>query len=280
MDYYILLYIMTSSKKHKKHTGGRAIQPSVEPGVVVINYPGDNTNFTREIWEEHGSPSDLVLDDGWTGINDFTFMDTDLQKIKIPASVTYIGNSAFKNTPELVSITFKPGSQLETIGESAFNDATELTTIEIPSGVETIPAFAFSNASKLTSVIFQPNSRLKIIDMNAFSNNTQLRTIDIPKSVEAIKANAFYGNANLTTIRTYPEVLERLNADDLNVPVQFGEENNFFGIDHPVNIISMVATRGGRRKSRSRTRKSSVRQRRRRHKNKSRRRRTNKRRFL
>jgi hypothetical protein len=282
--YYILLYIMTTSKKHKTHTGGRAIEPSVEPGVVVINCPRGDTIFTKDIWEARGTPSDLALGDGWTGINDFTFVDSYLQKIKIPSSVISIGNSAFENTPELVSVTFNPGSQLKTIGENAFRDAKALTTIEIPSGVERMLFATFANASSLTSIIFQPNSRLKIIDMNAF-NNTDLRTIDIPKSVQDIRANAFYDNANLTTIRTYPVVLESLNADYLNLHVHFGEnrfdeENDFFGIYHPVNIISMVAIQGGRRKSRSRTRKSSVRRRRRRDKNKSRRRRTNKRRFL
>ena len=118
--------------------------------------------------------------------------------------------------------------------------------------------------------------------MYAFSN-TDLRTIDIPKSVEDIRANAFYGNANLTTIRTYPIVLESLNADYLNLQVHFGEnqfdeENDFFGIDHPVNIISMVATQGGRRKSRSITRKRGRKTttRRRKMKSKSRRRRKTK----
>jgi len=264
------------SNKYKKYRGGR----EVRPGIAVINYPGGNPNFTREIWEEHGSPTDLALTDGWVSIHDFTFVDSDLEKIKIPTSVTSIGNAAFENTLKLVSVTFNPDSQLKTIGENAFKDAKALTTIEIPSGVETINFATFASAIKLTSVIFQPNSRLKIIDMYAFSN-TDLRTIDIPKSVQDIRANAFYGNANLTTIRTYPNVLESLNADDLNLQAHFGinnfdENNMFFGIDHPVNIISIVDTQSGGRKRHSRTRKSSAR-RRRRYKNKSRRRRTMKR---
>ena len=267
---------MPHSNKYKKHTGGRAI----EPIVVVINYPGGDSNFTRQIWEARGSPSDLALGDGWTGINDFTFVNSYLQKIKLPTSVTSIGNYAFENAEQLVSVTFNPGSQLKTIGEGAFKDAKALTTIEIPSGVETIHFATFASARSLTSVIFQPDSRLKIIDMGAFSN-TDLRTIELPKSVEDIRANAFYGNANLTTIRTYPVVLERLNANVLNPQLQFGEnqfddEKDFFGINHPVNIISMDATQGGTHKSRSRTikrgRKTNTRGRR--IKSKSRRRKT------
>ena len=246
---------MVIGRNRRSVIGGRVVQSAVS----VINYPGGDSNFTREIWEAHGSPSNIALGDGWTSIHDFTFVDSDLQKIKIPTSVITIGNAAFENTMQLVSVTFNPESQLKTIGENAFKDAKALTTIEIPSGVEKIHFATFASASSLTSIIFQPNSRLKIIDMYAFSN-TDLRTIDIPKSVEDIRANAFYGNANLTTIRMYPIVLERLNANDLNTQAHFGMndfdgENDFFGLDHPVNIISMVATQGGRRKSRSRTRK-------------------------
>jgi len=245
---------MVFGRNRRSVIGGRMVQSAVS----VINYPGGDSNFTREIWEARGSPSNIALGDGWSSIIDFTFVDSDLQKIKIPTSVLSIGNAAFENALQLVSVTFNPDSQLKTIGENAFKDAKALTTIEIPSGVEKIHFATFASASSLTSIIFQPNSRLKIIDMYAFSN-TDLRTIDIPKSVEDIRANAFYGNANLTTIRMYPIVLERLNDQYLNTQAHFGmnnfdRENHFFGIDHPVNIISMVAT-GGRRKSRSRTRK-------------------------
>jgi len=246
---------MVFGRNRRSIIGGREVRPD----IAVINYPGGNSNFTKEIWAEHGSPTDVALGDGWSSIRDFTFVDSDLQKIKIPTSVTSIGNAAFENTLKLVSVTFNPDSELKTIGENAFKDAKALTTIEIPSGVETINFATFASAIKLTSVTFRPNSRLKIIDMYAFSN-TDLRTIDIPKSVQDIRSNAFYGNANLTTIRTYPIVLDRLNADDLNLQAHFGinnfdENNMFFGIDHPVNIISMVDTQGGRRKPHSRTRK-------------------------
>lgn len=274
---------MTTSKKHKKHTGGRAIQPSVEPGVVVINYPGGDSNFTREIWEARGRPSNLALGDGWTSIHDFTFVDSDLQKIKIPTSITYIGHSAFENAEQLESVTFNPGSQLKTIGEGAFKNAKSLKTIEIPSGVETISFSTFQGARRLTSIkIDVEHSQLKTIEAGAF-NNTDLHSLDLPKSIKRISMYVFYGNANLTTIRMYPIVLESLNADDLNLQAHFGmnnfnEDNMFFGIDHPVNIISISADQSGGRKSRSRTRrrpgKKTTARRRRRYKNKSRRRRT------
>lgn len=264
----------------KKYNGGRVIMPSVS-SVFLIRYPGGQPHFTRDIWDANGSPTNLALGDGWTSIADFTFRDTNLEKIKIPTSITYIGHCAFQNTHKLVSVTFNPGSLLNTIETYAFKDAKELTTIEIPSGVEKIPLNAFAGDIKLTSVIFDvEHSQLKTIQAGAFSS-TDLHSLYLPRSLRSISTFAFNGNSNLTEIHMYPNVLERLNADDLNTQAHFGmnsfDDNNlFFGINHPVNIIPLQNTRGGRRKIRSRTRKSSTR-RRRRYKHKSRRRRTIKR---
>lgn len=259
----------------KKHTGGRVITPN----LIIINFLGDNPYFSREIWVAHGSPPNLALGDGWTSIDDFTFMDTNLKKIKLPTSITYIGNSAFENAQDLESVIFNPDSQLKTIGEGAFKNAKALTTIEIPSGIETIPFHAFEHASNLKSIKFDmEHSQLKTIEAGAF-NYTDLYSLYLPKSIQRVSQYTFFGNINLTEIHMYPSVLERLNADDLTTQARFGmnsfdDNNMFFGIDHPVNIIPIHNTRGGRRKIRSRTRKSSTRRRRRTIQHKSKRRRT------
>jgi len=220
----------------------------------IINYPGGDSIFTREIWITHGSPKIVLLGDGWEIIADFTFANTNIEQIKIPTSINWIGNYAFENTPMLTSVIFNTGSQLTTIGEGAFKMASALTSIEIPYGVETIPFMAFLNANNLKSVTFPSNSQLRTIESNAFSS-ADLYSLSLPSKLEVIGGFVFSGNNNLHTIYLHQDVLNRLNRYSMTVPLEFGmnnfDENNYAGIDHPVNFVLSVNTQGGNRKLRT-----------------------------
>lgn len=71
---------------------------------------------------------------------------TDVKKVNLPDSIVEIGKSAFVLYSELTSI--KIGKNVETIGESAFQDLKNLETIE-----------------------FEENSKLKLIGKEAFSGS-------------------------------------------------------------------------------------------------------------
>lgn len=267
---------MVIYKKHNKHRGGRTV--ATEPSITIINYDGHNPYFNREIWDAHGSPTKLALGDGWTSIDDFTFMDTNIEKIKIPTSITYIGNSAFENTQKLNEVIFNQGSQLETIGEAVFKNAKALTTIDIPNRIETIPFSAFERAKTLSYInIDSEHSQLKNIEAGAF-NYTNLYSIKLPKSIQRIGTYVFFENNNLREIYIYRDTLARLNRNEFITEATFGlnefdDNNMFYGLNHPVNIIELDNLQGGRRKSYLKTRKSKLHNRRT-YKNKSRRRRT------
>ncbi len=95
-----------------------------------------------------------------------------LTSIKIPDSVTSIGNWAFMSS-SLTSI--KIPDSVTSIGEQAFFTCHSLTSVTIGNGVTSIGAWAFYNCSSLTSII-------------------------IPKSVTSIGYDAFYNCKSLTTI--------------------------------------------------------------------------------
>ena len=97
-----------------------------------------------------------------------------LTSIEIPASVETIESYAFYGCSSLTTVTFEEGSQLKTIGGSAF-ESLRITHIEIPASVETIGSSAFKGCSALTS-------------------------IEIPASVETIGSSAFKGCSSLTTV--------------------------------------------------------------------------------
>ena len=81
--------------------------------------------------------------------------------VTIPESVTEIENSAFYNCDTLSNVTFESGSQLASIGGSAFS-STGLTSIIIPASVTSIGNRAFSSCSSLSSVVLSCVSTVSI----------------------------------------------------------------------------------------------------------------------
>ena len=164
--------------------------------------PGEDTTFTLEVWEEHGSPSNLILAEGWTEIEQEAFTDSPvLEMIRIPASVISIQADAFNGAIELRQVEFAQGSQLEFIGVGAFARTEALERINIPASVTMIDAEAFSNATGLREVTFEEGSQLESIGDGTFSDATALERIRIPSSVEYIGQGAFNGATSLHTIR-------------------------------------------------------------------------------
>ncbi len=70
--------------------------------------------------------------------------------INIPASVVTIHDEAFKNSPNLDTVTFSSGSSLKSIGDSAFRGCEALASITLPSSVTTVGELAFygTNSTK------------------------------------------------------------------------------------------------------------------------------------
>ncbi len=71
--------------------------------------------------------------------------------------VTSIGAGAFFCCRNLHTVTFEADSQLQIIGESAFEGCSNLTEITIPSSVTSIGAGAFYKCNSLTSIIIPSN---------------------------------------------------------------------------------------------------------------------------
>ena len=93
------------------------------------------------------------------------------------------------------------GTNVTSIGVSAFHGCSNLTSITIPKTVTTIGYYAFQNCSDLVSITFDDiaNSSLITIGDSAFKSST-LTSITIPKTVTTIGYYAFQNCSDLVSI--------------------------------------------------------------------------------
>ena len=171
-------------------------------------------------------------------IQPWTLYNSHIKAILIGDSVTSIGNYAFRNCLDLISVTIS--DSVKTIGQNAFMDCRSLTSINIPGGVISIGNNAFYNCSTLTAINVDNNNAIyssaggvlynkqqdtlimcpvgktgivtipngvKIIHSSAFYNCSGLTNVVMPKSITTIGRDAFYNCSSLNTITISDSVI-------------------------------------------------------------------------
>jgi hypothetical protein len=113
--------------------------------------------------------------------------------VVIPYGVSYVDSNSGLRNKALTSV--KIPSSVTIIGNNAFS-GNLLTSVTIPDSVTSIGDYAFNN-NRLTSV-FIGNS-VTTIGREAFQTN-RLTSVTIPDSVTNIDYDAFYGNGDLKSI--------------------------------------------------------------------------------
>ena len=141
-----------------------------------------------------------VIPNGVAAIGDYAFYQRhNLTEITIPSSVITIGQSAFWNCEGLTTLTFEEGSQLTTIGASAFQYCSLSGHLTIPALVETIGVDAFASTD-ITSLTFEEGSKLTSIGARVFQYCRQLISVAIPEGVTTIGQGAFSTCESLTSV--------------------------------------------------------------------------------
>ena len=153
-----------------------------------------------------------------------------IERVVLPATVDTIGAYAFNQNSSLKKISFSGSSELELIGDYAFNGCTELESLILPSSVEGIGYSCFSDCTKLSNINIP--SKISVIPSYCFKECTSLRkmelhsgitsigsnafessgiaTINLPDSITSIGDNAFYYCGNLQSIHI-PKGLSTIN---------------------------------------------------------------------
>ena len=156
----------------------------------------------------------IKLPESVTSIGDYAFRKTQIFSIDIPASVTSIGQEAFASTC-LRHINFPANSQLTTIGYQAFYGCTQLVEFIMPNTVTTLQTYSsngartFYDCTRLNKLHFS-NSLKTIEERTCY--NCNLKEVKLPENISSINKYAFYDNPNLRSIR-FPESLYHIYED-------------------------------------------------------------------
>ena len=172
----------------------------------------------------------LVIDEGIKVIKPWAFICSyNLESVRIPASLSFIGNNIFGSCYNLTSIIVDPAnkvfdsrencnamiktkynmlvagcvnthipSSVTNIGSDAFANCKFLESITLHEGITQIGDYAFNYCENLTAISL-PRS-LEFIGLDAFRGCHSLQSIVIPKNVEDIERNPFVDCGQLKSI--------------------------------------------------------------------------------
>lgn len=179
-----------------------------------------------------------------TGIDDRSFDNCDqIVTLKIPASVTYIGEAAFEECTSLTEfivsfgnktfcaydgvlytkdttklICYPPGKKntefaipdgVKKVDTAAFAHASHLKRITVADGVESLGTQAFYGCTRLKQITF--GLGLTEIGEEAFAHCSALASITIPNSVKSVGVSAFQECSKLSDV-TIGRGLTRLSG--------------------------------------------------------------------
>ncbi len=158
-----------------------------------------------------------------------------LTTIKLPQTLTGIGQQAFNGCSKLSSITIPDG--VTTILRAAFSGCSSLTRLTLPKSLTGIDIMTFSGCSGLTSITLP--EELQTIGYEAFSNCSSLGSLTIPASVTEIGDYVFYNCSSLTSVYCKPTTPPTLELQPMP------DNNHTFTLYVPTNCAEAYRTAPG-----------------------------------
>ena len=133
-------------------------------------------------------------------INEAFIACSSLAEMKLPDTLTSIGDYAFKNCSSLARVLNLENTKVTSIRNYAFYDCTSLAEIILPDTLTSIRDYAFQNCSSLARVLNLENTKVTSISQKAFYDCTSLTEITLPAGVTSIIFAAFVRCTSLTEI--------------------------------------------------------------------------------
>ena len=133
-----------------------------------------------------------------TKLSDEVFMDSGIQNISLPNTLTTIGKKAFMNS-RLISITI-PASTV-TVDENAFAECAALTTIKVIDDNRTTDLTINKNAClNCTALTTLDLSGTKYLGNTAFSGCSALKSLTLPESITTMGSSVFNNCTSLSSV--------------------------------------------------------------------------------
>lgn len=196
--------------------GGKALAQSVNINDVVYSVSGDYATVTGYNFNGSNAAVEVQAKVTINGveypvkeIGNRAFSDKDdLVSVTLPEGIQTIGDYAFYSCGSLTAINFPKG--LESIGENAFRSCTKLAAIELPEGLKSIAEYAFGYCESVTTLAIPTG--VTSIGGEAFTYCTKLTTVTLPQTITSISNNLFYYCSSLTAI-IIPEGVMSIGSD-------------------------------------------------------------------
>ena len=132
---------------------------------------------------------DVAIPDGVERIGERWFVNSKVESVTVPASVTAIEKEAFCDCKCLRRVIFALGSKLKKIGSKGFC-RTGIEKVVLPKSLAEIRESAFEDCESLKEAVFEEGSKLDRIGARCFSGSG-LEELVLPASLREVGADAF-----------------------------------------------------------------------------------------
>ena len=109
----------------------------------------------------------VKLPDSLTKIGNGTFSGTNVSSFVVPKSLEELGDNVFKDCANLKGVNFDNNNSLLTVGASAFENCTNITALKLPESVVEIGDYAFKNSGLSGEFVLGKN--VKKLGINPFT---------------------------------------------------------------------------------------------------------------
>ena len=156
------------------------------PNLTAVTL-GNNITLSADAFSGCPAFEKLIFSDTVTAIPDnYLINNTVVKEIVLGSNVETIGVSAFENCTALENINL---SNVSEIGSKAFYSCTSLYAVQLGDKIETINESVFEGCSSLSELTLGEN--LKVIGNSAFSSATNLQVVHFPEGLQTIGNSAF-----------------------------------------------------------------------------------------
>lgn len=188
-------FLSSTSRKEKIQEHDNSNIQCDDTGKVLIH--GDLT------------ATEYIFDEEITTIGDRAFINANnLVSVTFTNNITNIGKEAFANCIGLTNVVLLRSMQV--IGAGVFKGCSSLSNISMPSNMEIIPNSMFKKCSSLLSITI-PRS-VQIIGDEAFRECTSLKMVNMPATLTSIGNRTFMGCINLHSI-IIPSSVKNIGRD-------------------------------------------------------------------